>query len=91
MTIHVYYPLFVDLKVFTPYHFLISACTMVGCKNSTQVTVLTTELPPVHVDVPVLIILDSRTVEAQLSKICSFSSVALEWYNSLSSYSGHFS
>ncbi|XP_039192169.1 usherin isoform X7 [Crotalus tigris] len=54
-----------DLKVFTPYHFLISACTMVGCKNSTQITVFTTDLPPVHVDVPVLIILDSRTVEAQ--------------------------
>ncbi|XP_070813494.1 usherin [Pituophis catenifer annectens] len=54
-----------DLKVFTPYQFLISACTMVGCRNSTQVTVLTTELPPVHVDVPDLIILDSRTLEAQ--------------------------
>lgn len=45
---------------------------MIGCKNSTQVTVLTMELPPVHVDVPDLIILDSRTLEAQLSKILPF-------------------
>ncbi|KAM6459617.1 usherin [Liasis olivaceus] len=54
-----------DLKTFTEYQFFISACTIVGCKNSTQVTVLTTELPPVHVDVPDLIVLDSRTIEAQ--------------------------
>lgn len=54
---------------------------MVGCKNSTQVTVLTTELPPVHVDVPDLIILDSRTLEAQLSKIRPFFLSMLEWDN----------
>uniref|UniRef100_A0A8D2ISK6 Usherin n=1 Tax=Varanus komodoensis TaxID=61221 RepID=A0A8D2ISK6_VARKO len=54
-----------DLRVFTPYQFVISACTVAGCANSSKVTLITAQLPPAHVDAPVLTALDSRTIHAQ--------------------------
>ncbi|NXJ09515.1 USH2A protein, partial [Odontophorus gujanensis] len=54
-----------DLAVFTPHQFLLTACTIAGCTNSSQVTLFTAQLPPTHVDAPVLTILDSRTIYVQ--------------------------
>ncbi|NXV84670.1 USH2A protein, partial [Calonectris borealis] len=54
-----------DLAVFTPYQFLLTACTLAGCANSSQVTLFTAQLPPSHVDAPVLTVLDSRTIYVQ--------------------------
>ncbi|NWU99575.1 USH2A protein, partial [Upupa epops] len=54
-----------DLSVFTPHHFLLTACTLAGCTNSSQVTLFTAQLPPSHVDAPVLTVLDSRTIYVQ--------------------------
>ncbi|KAM9212500.1 usherin [Dugong dugon] len=54
-----------DLAVFTPHHFLLSACTYVGCTNSSWVILYTAQLPPEHVESPVLTVLDSRTVYVQ--------------------------
>ncbi|XP_042331708.1 LOW QUALITY PROTEIN: usherin [Sceloporus undulatus] len=53
------------LRVFTAYQFLITACTIVGCTNSSQVILLTAQLPPSHVDAPILTVLDSKTIYAQ--------------------------
>ncbi|XP_070624945.1 usherin-like [Bos indicus] len=54
-----------DLAAFTPHQFLLSACTHVGCTNSSLVILSTAQLPPEHVDPPVLTVLDSRTVYIQ--------------------------
>nr|XP_056708935.1 usherin [Euleptes europaea] len=54
-----------DLRAFTAYPFLLTACTIVGCTNSSQVTLLTAQLPPAHVEAPILTILDSATICAQ--------------------------
>ncbi|KAF1619990.1 Usherin, partial [Eudyptes chrysolophus] len=54
-----------DLAVFTPHQFLLTACTLAGCTNSSQVTLFTAQLPPSHVDAPVLTVLDSRTIYVQ--------------------------
>ncbi|NWI50331.1 USH2A protein, partial [Calyptomena viridis] len=54
-----------DLAVFTPHQFLLTACTVAGCTNSSQVTLFTAQLPPSHVDAPVLTVLDSRTIYVQ--------------------------
>ncbi|NXU70580.1 USH2A protein, partial [Oreotrochilus melanogaster] len=54
-----------DLAVFTPYLFLLTACTLAGCTNSSQVTLFTAQMPPSHVDAPVLTVLDSRTINVQ--------------------------
>ncbi|KYO43601.1 usherin isoform J [Alligator mississippiensis] len=54
-----------DLAVFTPHQFLLTACTLVGCTNSSQVTLFTAQLPPAHVNAPVLTVLDSRTIYVQ--------------------------
>ncbi|XP_053139313.1 usherin [Hemicordylus capensis] len=54
-----------DLRVFTGYQFLITACTIAGCTNSSRVTLFTAQLPPAHVDAPDLTVLDSRTIYAQ--------------------------
>ncbi|ELW55473.1 Usherin [Tupaia chinensis] len=54
-----------DLAVFTPHQFLLSACTQVGCTNSSRVTLYTAQLPPEHVDSPILTALDSRTIYVQ--------------------------
>uniref|UniRef100_A0A8D0R6P0 Usherin n=1 Tax=Sus scrofa TaxID=9823 RepID=A0A8D0R6P0_PIG len=54
-----------DLAAFTPHQFRLSACTRVGCTNSSMVTLSTAQLPPEHVDPPILTILDSRTIYVQ--------------------------
>nr|XP_004672060.2 usherin [Jaculus jaculus] len=54
-----------DVGVFTPHHFLLSACTHVGCTNSSRVILYTAQRPPEHVDPPVLTVLDSRTIHIQ--------------------------
>ncbi|KAG3258086.1 usherin, transcript variant X1 [Ictidomys tridecemlineatus] len=54
-----------DLGVFTPHQFLLSACTHVGCTNSSRITLYTAELPPEYVDPPILTPLDSRTIYVQ--------------------------
>ncbi|XP_054432559.1 LOW QUALITY PROTEIN: usherin [Pteronotus mesoamericanus] len=54
-----------DLAVFTPHQFLLGACTHAGCTNSSLATLHTAQLPPDHVDPPILTILDSRTVYVQ--------------------------
>ncbi|MBN3306045.1 USH2A protein, partial [Amia calva] len=53
------------LGVFSPHWFILTSCTMAGCSNSSQVTVLTAQLPPSHVDQPVLTVLDSRSIYVQ--------------------------
>ncbi|XP_010127512.1 PREDICTED: usherin-like, partial [Chlamydotis macqueenii] len=53
------------LAVFTPHQFLLNACTLAGCTNSSEVTLFTAQLPPSHVDAPVLTVLDSRTIYVQ--------------------------
>ncbi|NWI84506.1 USH2A protein, partial [Pitta sordida] len=54
-----------DITVFTPHQFLLTACTFAGCTNSSQVTLFTAQLPPSHIDAPVLTVLDSRTIYVQ--------------------------
>uniref|UniRef100_A0A8C6NEI0 Usherin n=1 Tax=Melopsittacus undulatus TaxID=13146 RepID=A0A8C6NEI0_MELUD len=54
-----------DLAVFTPHQFLLTACTLAGCTNSSRVTLFTAQLPPSHVDAPVLTVLDPRTIYVQ--------------------------
>ncbi|XP_074120778.1 usherin [Sminthopsis crassicaudata] len=54
-----------DLAVFTPHQFLLTACTIVGCTNSSQVTLFTAQLPPDNIEAPILTVLDSRTIYVQ--------------------------
>eukprot|EP00062_Callorhinchus_milii_P018719 gi/632972566/ref/XP_007902721.1/ PREDICTED: usherin [Callorhinchus milii] len=53
------------LAAYTPHRFVLEACTVVGCTNSSRVTLLTAQLPPSHVDAPSLTILDSRSIYVQ--------------------------
>ncbi|XP_013375386.1 PREDICTED: usherin isoform X1 [Chinchilla lanigera] len=54
-----------DLGVFTSHHFLVSACTPVGCTDSSRVTLHTAQLPPEHVESPTVTVLDSKTAYVQ--------------------------
>ncbi|XP_040841245.1 usherin [Ochotona curzoniae] len=54
-----------DLAAFTPHQFQLSACTHVGCANSSRVMLHTAQLPPEYVDPPILTVLDSRTIHIQ--------------------------
>lgn len=73
------FPPFVELRVFAAHQFLVTACTIVGCTNSSQVTLFTAQLPPAHVDAPVLTVLDSKTIYAQLSIDFPLSPVVSVW------------
>ncbi|XP_075451724.1 usherin isoform X2 [Ascaphus truei] len=53
------------LATFTPHQFLLTACTVVGCTNSSQVTLLTAQLPPDYVFPPILTVLDSSSIYVQ--------------------------
>ncbi|KAM3930149.1 usherin [Leptodactylus fuscus] len=53
------------LAAFTAHQFLLSACTAVGCTNSSQVTLTTAQLPPEYVAPPVLRVLDSTRIFVQ--------------------------
>ncbi|XP_065144388.2 usherin [Paramisgurnus dabryanus] len=51
--------------VFTPHKLLLSVCTEAGCTNSTQITLFTSQMPPTHVEPPVLTVLDAHSIHIQ--------------------------
>ncbi|XP_078412490.1 usherin [Cetorhinus maximus] len=53
------------LAVYTPHQFVLEACTIIGCTNSSQITLFTAQLPPSNVDAPALTVLDSRSIYVQ--------------------------
>ncbi|XP_069811529.1 usherin [Dendropsophus ebraccatus] len=53
------------LAAFSAHRFLLSACTVAGCTNSSQVTVTTAQLPPQYVAPPVLTVVDSTRIHVQ--------------------------
>ncbi|XP_075719450.1 usherin [Rhinoderma darwinii] len=53
------------LAAFTTHLFLLSACTMVGCTNSSRVTLTTAQLPPEYVAPPLLRVLDTTKIHVQ--------------------------
>ncbi|XP_075060358.1 usherin [Mixophyes fleayi] len=53
------------LATFTAHRFLLTACTAGGCTNSSQVTLLTAQLPPEYLSPPVLRVLDSSRIHVQ--------------------------
>ncbi|XP_061735051.1 usherin isoform X2 [Nerophis ophidion] len=57
-----------DLSVYTAHVLVLSACTAVGCTNSSQVTMLTSQLPPGPLQAPTLTPLDSRTILVEWSR-----------------------
>ncbi|KAJ0056625.1 hypothetical protein NL108_010576 [Boleophthalmus pectinirostris] len=50
------------LAVYSTHVLVVSACTSAGCTNSSQVTVVTSQLPPGPLHTPTLTLLDSRTI-----------------------------
>ncbi|KAJ7988957.1 hypothetical protein DPEC_G00314570 [Dallia pectoralis] len=56
------------LEVYSPHVLVLSVCTAVGCTNSSQVTMLTSQQPPGDLDAPSLTVLDSRTIYIQWSR-----------------------
>ncbi|XP_051920397.1 usherin isoform X1 [Hippocampus zosterae] len=56
------------LGVYTAHVLLLSACTAVGCTNSSKVTMLTSQLPPGPLLTPTLTLLDSRTILVEWSR-----------------------
>ncbi|XP_078086591.1 usherin [Mustelus asterias] len=53
------------LAVYSAYQFVLEACTIIGCTNSSQITLFTAQLPPYYVDALVLTVLDSRSIYMQ--------------------------
>ncbi|XP_038667644.1 usherin isoform X2 [Scyliorhinus canicula] len=53
------------LAVYSAYQFVLEACTVIGCANSSQVTLFTAQLPPSYVDAPALTVLDLRSIYVQ--------------------------
>lgn len=51
--------------VFTPHKLMLSVCSEAGCTNSSQVTLFTGQLPPTHVEPPILTVLDARSIHIQ--------------------------
>ncbi|XP_063775500.1 usherin [Pseudophryne corroboree] len=56
------------LATFTAHQFMVAACTIVGCTNSSRVTLWTAQLAPEYVSPPVLTVLDSASIHAQWSE-----------------------
>lgn len=50
------------LPVYSTNFLILSACTKVGCTNSSQVAALTSQLPPGPLLAPSLTLLDSQTI-----------------------------
>ncbi|CAG5853739.1 unnamed protein product [Menidia menidia] len=50
------------LDVYSTHLLVLSACTSVGCTNSSRATALTSQLPPGPLQPPTLTLLDSRTI-----------------------------
>ncbi|KAM9466939.1 usherin [Clarias gariepinus] len=55
------------LGVYTPHTLLLSACTEAGCTNSSVVTLSTAQLPPSHMEPPVLTVLDAHSINVRWS------------------------
>ncbi|GLD58299.1 usherin, partial [Lates japonicus] len=68
------------LGVYSTHVLLLSACTSVGCTNSSQVTVVTSQLPPGPLQAPNLTLLDSRTLLVEWSRPSQVNG-ALEFYS----------
>ncbi|XP_068431767.1 usherin [Clinocottus analis] len=68
------------LGVYSTHVLVLSACTSVGCTNSSQVTMLTSQLPPGPLHVPTLTLLDSRTILVEWSRPSQVNGV-LEFYS----------
>uniref|UniRef100_A0A3P8RYW1 Usherin n=1 Tax=Amphiprion percula TaxID=161767 RepID=A0A3P8RYW1_AMPPE len=76
-----------SLGVYSTHVFVLSACTSVGCTNSSQVTMLTSQLPPGPLQAPILTLLDSRTVFVEWSRPSQTNGV-LEFYSIFLSHDG---
>ncbi|MFT7813012.1 usherin [Arapaima gigas] len=55
------------LGVHSAHWLLLTACTSAGCSNSSQVVLFTAQMPPSHMQPPVLTVLDSRSIYVQWS------------------------
>ncbi|XP_008295345.1 usherin-like, partial [Stegastes partitus] len=75
------------LGVYSTHVMVLSACTSVGCTNSSQVTMLTSQLPPGPLRAPTLTPLDSRTVFVEWSSPAQINGV-LEFYAIFLSHDG---
>ncbi|TMS13118.1 Usherin [Larimichthys crocea] len=75
------------LGVYSTHVFVLSACTSVGCTNSSQVTMLTSQLPPGPLQAPTLTLLDSRTMLVEWSRPSQVNG-ALEFYSIFLSHDG---
>ncbi|XP_030271338.1 usherin [Sparus aurata] len=75
------------LGVYSTHVLVLSACTSVGCTNSSQVTMLTSQLPPGPLQAPTLTLLDSRTVLVEWSRPSQVNG-ALEFYSIFLSHDG---
>ncbi|KAJ8045141.1 Usherin [Holothuria leucospilota] len=53
------------LNVFTGYQFVLTACTSLGCSDSPEVTITTSQLPPLSVAPPTLFVQGPTSIEAQ--------------------------
>ncbi|XP_010791101.1 usherin [Notothenia coriiceps] len=68
------------LGVYSTHVLVLSACTSAGCTNSSQVTMLTSQLPPGPLHAPTLTLLDSRTILVEWSRPSQVNG-ALEFYS----------
>ncbi|XP_060897032.1 usherin [Labrus mixtus] len=68
------------LGVYSAHVFALSTCTLVGCTNSSQATLLTSQLPPGPLQAPTLTLLDSRTILVEWSRPSQVNGV-LEFYS----------
>ncbi|KAM9408306.1 LOW QUALITY PROTEIN: usherin [Pholidichthys leucotaenia] len=75
------------LGVYSTHVFLLSACTSAGCTNSSQITLLTSQLPPGPLQAPSLTLLDSRTIFVEWSRPSQINGV-LEFYSVFLSHQG---
>uniref|UniRef100_UPI0037E7E888 usherin n=1 Tax=Semicossyphus pulcher TaxID=241346 RepID=UPI0037E7E888 len=75
------------LGVYSTHVFVLSACTSAGCTNSSQVTLLTSQLPPGPLQAPTLTLLDSRTILVEWSRPSQVNGV-LEFYSLFLSHDG---
>ncbi|XP_053172998.1 usherin [Scomber japonicus] len=75
------------LGVFSTHVFVLSVCTSVGCTNSSQVTMLTSQLPPGPLQAPTLTLLDSRTLLVEWFRPSQVNGV-LEFYSIFLSHGG---
>ncbi|XP_072320975.1 usherin [Eucyclogobius newberryi] len=68
------------LAVYSTHVLFVSACTSAGCTNSSQATVVTSQLPPGPLQVPTLTLLDSRTILVEWARPSQVNGV-LEHYS----------